>query len=454
MAAESQQTIEERLDAFDFDTRKQALETLAADLASGAHEVPDPGGAVNVHTHSFFSFNAAGLSPARIAWEARKTGLDVAGVVDFDVLDAMDEILLAGDLLGLRTVAALETRVFMDAYADQEINSPGEPGVSYFMGTGFFRLPEADSPATDQLTNLRRTADERNRTLLDRLRAHVAPVELDYEADVRSRTPAGNATERHMLEALDDKARAHFGEGADLAAYWAKTLDLSADEVANLLTDRVALLNLIRKKLMKRGGVGYVQPGRETFPAVEDVSAMIRACGAVPCATWLDGTSDGEADPDRLLDDYVRLGCLAINIIPDRNWNIADAAVKEAKLANLAALVKAAKERCLIFSVGTEMNAYGQKAVDTFDAPEMQPFAADFRDGAYILYGHTLLARAINKGRMSAWANETFAQDRASANAFYLAAGRTGAPPRDAGKRLEALDADAAPADVLQALEA
>ena len=115
MADESEQPIEERLDAFDFDVRKRALEALAADLASGAREVPDPGGAVNVHTHSFFSFNAEGLSPARVAWEARKTGLDVVGVVDFDVLDAMDEILLAGDVLGLRTVAALETRVFMDA---------------------------------------------------------------------------------------------------------------------------------------------------------------------------------------------------------------------------------------------------------------------------------------------------------------------------------------------------
>ncbi len=45
---------------------------------------------------------------------------------------------------------------------------------------------------------------------------------------------------------------------------------------------------------MKRGGVGYVQPGNDTFPTVEQFHELITACGALPCAAWLDGLSEGE----------------------------------------------------------------------------------------------------------------------------------------------------------------
>ena len=75
---------------------------------------------------------------------------------------------------------------------------------------------------------------------------------------------------------------------------------------------------------MKRGGVGYVQPSPEAFPTVAEFHAMIVACGALPCATWLDGTTAGEQAIDELLDLLIGQGAVALNIIPDRNWNIAD----------------------------------------------------------------------------------------------------------------------------------
>jgi len=62
--------------------------------------------------HSFFSFNARDWSPSRIAWEARQAGLYAAAVCDFDVLDGMEEFLDAGEAIGLRAAAHLETRAF------------------------------------------------------------------------------------------------------------------------------------------------------------------------------------------------------------------------------------------------------------------------------------------------------------------------------------------------------
>jgi hypothetical protein len=203
---------------------------------------------------------------------------------------------------------------------------------------------------------------------------------------------------------------------------------------------------------MKRGGPGYRQPDESTFPPIGDVIQMVVDCEALPCATWLDGTHDGEEDAEALTDWFIELGCPAMNIIPDRNWNLADPAERELKVRKLGEIVAAARQRHLILSIGTEMNNYGQKFVDTFDAPELAPFAEDFRDGAYTLYGHTLLQRACGKGYMSDWAGDAFGGDRERANALYLEVGRQGCPPRTAREALAVLPEDADADAVLAAL--
>ena len=96
---------EQRLDSFDPEQRRQALATLSKKVQSGEIDLPAAGTDVNLHCHTFFSYNAAGYSPTALAWEGRKQGLEAVGCVDFDVLDAVTEMLEAGDILGLKTVA-------------------------------------------------------------------------------------------------------------------------------------------------------------------------------------------------------------------------------------------------------------------------------------------------------------------------------------------------------------
>ncbi len=48
--------------------------------------------------------------------------------------------------------------------------------------------------------------------------------------------------------------------------------------------------------------MGYVQPGHDTFPPVDKLHDLILACGALPCAAWLDGTTSGEERMDDLFD--------------------------------------------------------------------------------------------------------------------------------------------------------
>ena len=44
-----------------------------------------------MHCHTCYSYNGYGFTPAEIAYLARKSGWLAAGIIDFDVLDAVDE---------------------------------------------------------------------------------------------------------------------------------------------------------------------------------------------------------------------------------------------------------------------------------------------------------------------------------------------------------------------------
>jgi len=411
--------LEARLNDFDPRVRLTALQELAVLAGEGALSLPQEIEVANMHCHTFFSFNAYGYSPSALAWLARKHGFKLMGIVDFDVLDGVDEFLQACDLLGVRGSAGMETRVYIPEFSTREINSPGEPGIFYYMGIGFTYSQVPDAVA-HVLTALKQRARRRNLDIIERVNDYLAPVEIDYEQDVLPLTPAGNPTERHIVMAYAIAAARMLPSPAH---FWAEKLGLRVEQTTELMGNVPAFHNLIRARLMKRGGVGYVLPTPDMFPTVEEVNELILACEALPCATWLDGTSEGEQAIEELLELLTGKGVVALNIIPDRNWNIADENVKQVKLQNLYHVVRLAQELDLPIIVGTEMNSPGQKIIDDFDAPELQPVRQAFLDGAYFIYGHTLMQRTQGRGYHSRWAREHF-PSRRQRNEFYIQAGR------------------------------
>jgi hypothetical protein len=417
--------LEARLQDLDAGVRAAALAELLARQESLS--LPSEAEVANMHCHTFYSFNAYGHSPTSLAWLARKQGFRLLGIVDFDVLDGVDEFLHACDLAGVRGSAGIETRVFIPEFATREINSPGEPGVYYHMGIGF--TSSAVPPeAAGILADLRQRADQRNRTMVQKVNAYLDPVTVDYEADILPLTPAGNPTERHLVLAYLQAAERQFDDSTD---FWAGRLDMPRDQIAALLADSPQFQNVVRSKLMKKGGVGYVQPDAGSFPSIAPFHQLITACGALPCATWLDGTSSGEQAIEELLELLMRQGVVALNIVPDRNWNIKDSATKQIKVENLYRVVELAQELALPLNIGTEMNSYGQKLVDDFDAPELAPVRQAFLDGAYFIYGHTALQRSAGLGYQSAWA-ASYLPERQARNTFYTRVGRLLPPGRAA----------------------
>lgn len=432
--------------------RKKAVEDAVCSFEEGLIVRPQETGWVNVLARTFFSYSVDDSSPSRLAWEAVIRGLSVIGCADVDNLGALGEMQSVADAFGIRATVSLETTVQVQSYADTILNSPGQPGVLRALGVGFTRIPELDSDHGRLIASLPALARTRNIALVEKTNPMLAPAAIDYEADVIPLTPAGNATPEHIIAAYMKKAAAIFPDKDDLAVFWADVLGKSPTETGSLLATDTEFICAFREKLL-HPPQERVSPS--SYPGVTEFFQAVRAAGAIPCLFWNDGCSEGEADPDRLLDNAANWGAKAVAVMPDGSWNIQDPVEKAKKLAALAALMAAAKRHNLPVLAGSPMSAPGQKFVDSFDAPELAAYFRDFTDSAFWLYGHATLERALGMGLQSDWARHTFDKDAAAANAFYLEAGKKAAPGKATRRRLASVchDTDPAPGDILDALK-
>ncbi len=414
-----QQTLEQQLNHFDPQIRRTALVELTSMVDHGEIKPAEVSETANMHCHTFFSFNAYGYSPSALAWLAKKNGYRLMGKVDFDVLDGVEEFLDACDWVGVRGSAAIESRVFFPEFSTREINSPGEPGIYYHMGIGLTR-DAAPEPGLTILAGMKSRSATRNQEMIGRLNAFLDPVAISYSQDVLPLTPAGNATERHILAAYLARAEEKIKHPI---VFWSEKLNLPEERVKSLYQDAPAFQNQVRAKLMKRGGPGYIQPGPGSFPQLEAFHQAVTACDGLICAAWVDGLSAGEQAMEEQLTILVSQGAAALNIIPDRNWNISDPEMKSIKLDQLYQVVELARQMDLPLHIGTEMNTFGQKLIDDFDAPELAPFRQSFMDGAYFIWGHTVMHRTLGLGYPGQWARKQFGS-RKEKNDFYTRVGK------------------------------
>ncbi|MCJ7551622.1 MAG: hypothetical protein MUQ30_18270, partial [Anaerolineae bacterium] len=246
--------LEAQLNDFSPQSRADALQVLLELVEAGEIALPAPDDVVNMHCHTFFSYNGYGYSPTALAWLAKRQGYKLMGIVDFDVLDGVEEFLSVADRIGLRATTGMETRAYLPEFATRVINSAGEPGITYHMGIGFTsgEVPEDRSEARAILADMRRRAVQRNRGMIERVNAFLDPVTLDYERDVLPLTPAGNATERHMCLAYVNAASAAVTEPVH---FWAAKFGMDQDQIAAIIDHGPQIQNLVRARLMKRGGV-------------------------------------------------------------------------------------------------------------------------------------------------------------------------------------------------------
>jgi hypothetical protein len=439
--------LETKLKSFSLAERKSALAKLISLVEKGKINFPSTSYKINLHCHTFYSFNAYDHSPTSLVWLAKSHGFQVVGMVDFDVLDGVDEFLDACGLVEINGTAGIETRIYIPEFCNDEINSPGEPGIAYHMGIGFpsGRLTEKSKII---LENLRKNADQRNQTVINRVNDYLYPVSLDYRLDVLPLTPANSPTERHIVQAYFRKSQV---TQSDLSRFWSDKLNLPVSKIETLLEDPAAMQNMIRTKLIKRGGPGYINPDPESFPSMERFHQLITDSRALPCFAWLDGTSSGEMRVDQLLELQISKGVVAVNIIPDRNWNYEDSDVRKNKLSNLYSFVDLAKKLDLPINIGTEMNSFGQKIIDDLQNEFLAPLWKDFINGAHFVYGHTIMERFCKMGYQSKWAGNHFLT-RKEYNDFYIRVGRLKPMKKSLLVELMGINWNMTPEDILRKL--
>ncbi|MCX7917256.1 MAG: hypothetical protein N2589_03925, partial [bacterium] len=130
-------------------------------------------GFLNIHIHTFHSFNYKNWSPYRIIFEGWKKGLLYMGTVDFDTLAGVEETLLAGKILNMKVVGGFESRVFLKEMKDKVINSPNEPGIFYLCGKGFKKIPDKNSKEHIFFENLKKISQERNKKIINKINEYL-----------------------------------------------------------------------------------------------------------------------------------------------------------------------------------------------------------------------------------------------------------------------------------------
>ena len=376
----------EMLSDFSGETRKDAIAKVVLLIKEGViKRDADLKPWINLHLHTFHSYNYNNWSPARVVLEAWKTGLKYAGTVDFDSLDAVSETLCVGEKLGMNVIGGFESRVFIDEMKDKVINSPNEPGIYYLCGKGFSGVPGEDTDVGRFFRRMKDIAQGRNRKVIEKINGYLKDVEVNYERDVISLTPSGNPTERHITEAYQRRSEEILGEKTDI--FWADILKINIEKIRDIrINKRMDFQELLRKTLVKYGGPGYMPPERETFPLFDDVAQMIENAGGVPTGTWLDGTSPGEEKAEEFLELLKSKGIKAVTIIPERNYNIKDSDERAHKIKRLEEFMLTAQKMDMPVVCGTEMNKAGQPFVDNFTSPVLKQYLPYFLSSARIFF--------------------------------------------------------------------
>jgi hypothetical protein len=320
--------------------------------------------------------------------------------------------------------------VYVEERANVEINSPGEPGILYHIGAG---IPAPiDHPF---LTRAQSIAQKRIRTMIRKINPYLDRNAITYE-EVAERTPSGNVTERHVCEAYYAKARDILTD-REYVEFWKV-------KIGDCPSDSTALQSLIRNKLMKKNGLGYVEPDPESFPTLREMNEFILNAGGIPTLAWLNGLSDGEADASKLLEFAASQGIRAVNIIPDRNYTVG--LTDDVKYEKLRDIIDKAVLHGFPIIVGTEMNAPGHKVVDDFDSVKLAPFMPIFTEGAHIIYGHSVLEGRSGMGYFSHWSEKKF-KSVYQKNSFFRELGRKLSPHSEAC--LTGVSDDAEPDEIL-----
>ncbi len=322
---------------------------------------------VNNHVHTTYSFSP--YEPSAAAYAAWKAGLGIVGSIDHDSISAAQELLAAGQAIGIASTVGFELRVsFLDtSLAKRKINNPDSVGIAYMCVHG---VAKNQIPSVKQfLEPVHTVRNRRNKAQVEALQALVGRYgfDLDFQRDVLPLSRAsegGSVTERHILYAMALQTIQMYGKGEALVAFLSRELGLSVQgKLLSYLLDAANphyaydLLGLYKSAFLPRF---FIQPGRDECPDVRSVVDFANSIGAIAAYAYLGDvkesvTGDKKAEEfedgflEELLDLLVECRFPAITYMPPRNTK-----------AQMARLQSLATMRGLMEISGVDINSSRQ----------------------------------------------------------------------------------------------
>jgi hypothetical protein len=396
------------------DERLDALRQLCAQLGSRTKR------GTNCHIHTSESFSVF-RSPTEAVWQAAREGLAVLGINDHYTIAGHEEFRRACEIAGVAAAFSLEA-VAMDRDAATQgvlLNDPDNPGRVYLCGKGVTRTPPDSSAEMQTLARMRAALARRNREITAKVaalfedRMHAAGPTWE---SVRSLTPRGNVTERHVAWATLVRLR-QWAVAQGVAIAEAVTQCCGAPPPPR--ADDAALQIFLRSKLLKAGAPCFVCEYEEAFVSVEELRRIFLAFGSIPTYPILGNPiTSGEQDVEALLDRFEAAGFYAVEVIPHRNTR-----------ERLAEMVSTARRRWWPVFNGTEHNTPEAKPIlDPYALdPEFEPW---FRESTALLLGHQRLVAGGLPGFVEGEGRPTIADARTR---FEHLSGDSGSRIQDAG---------------------
>ena len=358
----------------------------------------------NTHIHTNYSFGVF-ATPAQAVDQAVTEGIQILGINDHYTVAGRDEFREACRARGVTPMFSMEA-VALDPVAleKQERYNDINPGRVYLTAKAITRPLAENGFGVTAMRRMRRALTARNAQLVENLNRHLAAIgetiRLSMDA-IEALTPAGNTTERHVVQAL---AEAIVRQGAKRAA---EVVSKLCGAPPPDLDNPGALQDFLRNKLVKAGGLDYAPENPEAYVSIPEMVTLFLELGSIPTYPVLGNpVTEIEGHIPNLIEYLGGFRIYALEVIPNRN-----------NRERLLEIVSAAREARVPIFTGTEHNTKTpMPLVDKFSAGE--PFRTAFFEGALVGLGHQ---EAIARGEMGYVrddGNLRF-EDRAKGQAYF-----------------------------------
>ncbi len=343
----------------DFPEKEELLEWYSMNGSNIIHNV-------NNHFHTPYSFSA--FKDFKEVFEmAKKENIKILGINDFYTMEGYAEF---HDLCAENSRFPCFNIEFIGLLKEEQkagirVNDPNNPGRCYISGKGLDFPSNLDGSSAKKLDILKKESAKQAELMLnlasDSLKAIDPNLTLDTNTVYKEFTQ-GMLRERHIAKAIREQIFKVYKDKTERKSILNKLFE--GTDPKSDLENSAALENEIRSKLLKSGGIAYVQEDPKAFLELSEILKIIIDAGGIPTYPVLLDDNEGnytefEKYPQKLLNTLSSMNIFSLELIPGRN-----------EFDNLKEFVRFFHDRNFVISFGTEHNT-----------PEMIPLKVSAKNG-------------------------------------------------------------------------